>query len=97
MCARPHVERDVVWPTMSVSHSVFCVGRIKWVLLSASATQNRVRNLMVGPNNVYSKLATGRRQHRRQHSVGALQAPQTWFNVIVLVDPWPSYCQGCPL
>lgn len=36
-------------PTLSVSHSVFCVGRTQWVVLSAPATQNRVKNAQGGP------------------------------------------------
>ena len=34
---------------MSVSHSVFRVGRTQWVVLSADATQNRVKNAHGGP------------------------------------------------
>ena len=49
---------------MSVYHSAFCVGRTQWVVLSAAATQNRVRNAHGGPkapNDVIVKLRDGRR------------------------------------
>ena len=50
---------------MSVSNSVFRVGRTQWVLLSAAATQNRVKNAHGG---------TGRRLQQAPTAVGGTSA-----------------------
>ena len=65
---RPH---DVLRPER-FPYSVFRVGRTQWVLLSAAATQNRVKNaatLLGVPNDVRSKLQRPSAA-RRRHSVG---------------------------
>ena len=48
---------------MSVSHSVFRVGRTQWVVLSAAATQNRVKNAHGGPKRRLQQARDGRRRH----------------------------------
>ena len=50
---------------MSVSHSVFRVGGTQWVVLSAAATQNCVKNAHVG---------TGRRLQQAPTAVGGTSA-----------------------
>ena len=57
---------------MSVSHSVFRVGRTQWVVLSAAATQNRVKNAHGGPKRRFRQAPTAVGGTRRRHSVGAL-------------------------
>ena len=49
VCAHVKNVKNVPSSIMSVSHchSFFCVGRTRWVVLSAAATQNRVKTLMM--------------------------------------------------
>ena len=51
---------------MSVSNSVFCVGRTQWVVLSAATTQNRVKKLIMVhffDASAASSDGDGRRRH----------------------------------
>ena len=43
---------------MSVSNSVFCVGGTQWVVLSAAATRNRVKNAQGGPKRRLQQAPT---------------------------------------
>ena len=56
---------------MSVSNSVFRVGGTQWMVLSAAATQNRVKITLMGvQGDVYSKLQ--RERPRRRHIIGGI-------------------------
>ena len=48
---------------LSVSNSVFCVGGTQWVVLSATVTQNRVRNAHGGTGRRLQQARDGRRRH----------------------------------
>ena len=78
---------------MSVSHSVFCVGRTQWVVLSAAATQNRVKNAHGGPKRRLREAPTAVGGHVGGIASELRKHPKhgSWVNprvkVLVLVNP----------
>ena len=53
------ISKTSFGPTINVSHSVFRVGGTQWVLvLSAAATQNRVKNARGGPKRRLQQALT---------------------------------------
>ena len=55
------MSKNVVWDPnerFPLGDSVFCVGRTQWVVLSAAATQNRVKNAHAGPKRRFRQAPT---------------------------------------